>query len=219
MLQRLFITTAACGVASALAAPAFAGGPTPVMEEPPIAAPVAMPAVGTDWSGPYVGGQLGWGWAQAEDGDLEIDGDGVIGGLTAGYRHDFGRFVLGAEAQYDWADIELDDASIDGDDVDLDALGLDAPSLDSVARIKAIAGYDAGRTLIYGSAGWARATLSQGDDDASDDGWVIGAGVDYLWTDRVTVGAEVMHHQFDDFDDSGVDVDATTLQAKMTFRF
>ncbi len=216
MLQRLLTTTAACGVAIALAAPAFAAGPTPVVIEQPPMAPVPAPVLGTDWTGGYVGGQLGWGWAGAENDELEADGDGVIGGLTAGYRYDFGRFVLGAEAQYDWADIELDDAELAGADIDL---GDATPSLDSVARIKATAGYDAGRALVYGSAGWARATIQADGEDESDDGWVVGAGVDYLLTDRITIGGEVMHHRFDDFNDSGADVDATTLQARVTYNF
>jgi len=32
-------------------------------------------------------------------------------------------------------------------------------------------------------------------------------------------GAEVLQHQFDDFDGSGNDIDATTLAARVSFNF
>ena len=217
MLRRLTQTTAVFGVALSLAAPAFAAGPGPVVEEPVIVAPAPLPApvLATDWSGPYLGAQLGWGWVGAEgEADVEADGDGLVGGVTGGYRFDFGTFVLGAEAQYDWAEIDLDDVEVDGVEVDADV-----GSLENIGRLKATAGFDAGRTLIYGSAGWAHASAEIDGEDYDDGGWVLGAGLDYLVTDRVTVGGEVMHHQFDEFDESDVDVDATTLQAKVTFRF
>ena len=59
MFRYVFASTAAV---AALAAPAFAGGPTPVFEEPAVIAPVVTAPV-YDWTGFYVGGQLGWGWA------------------------------------------------------------------------------------------------------------------------------------------------------------
>ncbi|MBM9595749.1 outer membrane protein [Roseitranquillus sediminis] len=195
--------TLAVVLAVGLAAPAWAAGPFEPAPDPVVSAPAPAPApviVNTDWSGPYFGAQLGWGRAEA-DGD---EGDGLIGGLTGGYRQDLGRFVLGGELQYDWADIDLED---------------DAGQLDDVFRVKGIAGYDAGRALIYGSAGWARASGEVAGDSAEDHGWLLGAGVDYLVRDNVAVGGEVTHHSFDDFDDSGTDIDATTLNARVTFRF
>ena len=217
MSRRLTQTTAACGVALALAAPAFAAGPGPAVEEPVVArvgpaAPAPAPVIATDWSGPYIGAQLGWGRAGADG--LEADGDGLIGGVTGGYRFDFGTVVLGAEAQYDWTEIDLDDVEVDGDEVDGDV-----GALDNIGRLKATAGFDAGRTLVYGSAGWAHASAEIDGEDHDDGGWLLGAGLDHLITDRVTVGGEIMHHRFDEFDDSEIDVDATTLQARVTFRF
>ncbi len=194
---------AAGALATGLAFPASAQKMTAPAPDPVVVAPVYV-APAYDWTGFYAGAQLGWGSGSADTGAADIDHDGAIGGLNVGYRHDFGQFVLGGEAQYDWANLDLDD---------------DAGSIDNVARLKAIAGYDAGRSLVYGSAGWTRASAEVGGEDYSDSGWVIGAGMDYLVTDRVTLGGEIQYHRFDDFDDTGIDVDATTIQAKMTFRF
>jgi hypothetical protein len=38
-------------------------------------------------------------------------------------------------------------------------------------------------------------------------------------TDSLTLGGEVLQHQFNDFDGSGVDLDATTVTARVGFRF
>ncbi|QDY70000.1 outer membrane protein [Qingshengfaniella alkalisoli] len=190
--------------ASALAlsaAPVLAGGltepqPTP---EPVAVTPVAPVVASSLWSGGYVGAQAGYAWAEADDADDE----GPIGGLHGGYLWNSGKFVYGIEGDYDWADVEFGDAG----------------SLDSIGRIKAKAGYDLGRTLLYATAGGAYADAEIGGDSYSDWGWVAGAGVDYMVTDAWSVGAEALYHKFDDFDDSGADLSGTTLTAKVAYHF
>ena len=81
-------TMALFGLAgTALAAPAFAGGPVVVAEEATVTAPVMETApmpVGTDWGGAYAGAQLGFGQIGSTD---PFQGEGLIGGLHAGYRN------------------------------------------------------------------------------------------------------------------------------------
>ncbi|ABA78873.1 outer membrane beta-barrel protein [Rhodobacter sphaeroides] len=188
-----------------LAAPAFAGGPVTVAPEPvvePVPAPVVVAPV-ADWSGFYVGGQLGYGKVDTNIDDL--DGNGAIGGLHAGYRYDFGRAVVGAELAYDVTNIDLD--------------GIPDSELDNVTTLKLMAGGKMGKGLLYATAGGSWADASIGGADVSDNGYVYGIGYDYMVNDRWSVGAELLRHTWDDFDDSGVDVDATTLQAKVGFRF
>ena len=81
------------------------------------------------------------------------------------------------------------------------------------------AGYDAGNTLIYGVAGAAYAEAEAFGEDLSDTGYVLGAGVDYKVTPNVVVGGEVLYHKFDDFDDTGIDADVTTVQARVAYQF
>jgi outer membrane immunogenic protein len=38
-------------------------------------------------------------------------------------------------------------------------------------------------------------------------------------TDTISLGGEVLYHEFDNFKDSGVDVDATTFQIRANYRF
>jgi len=180
-------------------APALAGSPAATPEEPAIAAPAVPPTpVTPDWTGGYVGGQLGFGNI---DTDAGADGDGAIGGLTMGYDYDFGSWVLGGGLDYDFADIDVGGAT----------------TLENVLRLKARAGYDLGNGgLLYGTGGYARAeTSSLGEDD----GWFLGAGYEQRLTESLAVGGEAVYHQFDDFDSSGIDIEATTLQVRGTFRF
>jgi len=186
-----------------LAAPAFAGGPVTVASEPtvtPTYAPAAPALV--DWSGLYVGAQLGY--ADIDSNGEGLDGNGFLGGVHAGYRWDFGQYVAGAELDYDSASIDL---------------GGDVGTLDDVARLKLIGGAEFGRSLIYATTGIARASATVNDVSLSDNGYFLGAGIDYAVTDRWSVGGELMQHRFKDFDGTAVDLDATTLKAKVSLRF
>lgn len=186
-----------------LAVPAFAGGPIAVESEPTVttAFEPAAPA-SPDWTGFYAGVQLGY--ADVDSNDAGLDGNGLIGGIHGGYRYDFGRFVAGAEVDLDAADVDL------GDDIG---------SLDNVSRLKLIGGAELGNSLVYATAGVARADATVGRTDLSDNGTFFGAGFDVPVGERLTVGGEVLQHQFDDFDDTGVDLDATTVKAKVSLRF
>lgn len=196
------LTKTALGVAmlGTLAVPALAGGYSAPVTEAPVAAPVIAAPVGTDWTGGYVGAQIGYGDASAG----AVDGDGATYGLRAGYDWDLGNWVVGAGV--DWDKTEID-------------LGTGSDNIDSIARLKLRAGYDLGRTLVYGTAGAARAEADLGGVSRSDNGWFAGIGADYALNDRWTVGGELLHNQFDDFDNTGIDLDATTASINVGFRF
>lgn len=196
-------TIAALLATVTLTAPAFAGGLTMPEPEPEIIAAAPMPVMQSmDWTGAYVGAQLGY--ADIDSNGAALDGNGFLGGVHAGYRMDFGQFVAGAEIDYDKADIDI---------------GAAGDTLDDVARLKLIGGAEFGRSLVYGTVGAAHAKATVGGIGLSDTGYFIGAGMDYAVTDRVTVGGELMQHRFSDFDGSGVDFDATTVKAKVALRF
>lgn len=196
-------TGTALGIAlsGALVVPVLAGGYAAPVVEAPVAAPVAAPVrTGGDWTGGYVGGQIGYGDASAGG----IDGNGALYGVRGGYDWDFGQWVVGAGLDWDKTDIDLGNA---GDNID------------SIARLKLRAGYDLGRTLIYATAGAAHAKADLGGVSRSDNGWFAGIGADYALNDRWTLGGEVLHNQFDDFDNTGTDLDATTAAVTVGFRF
>ncbi len=184
-------------------APAFAGGTNEPIPEPNVyAAPVVIAPQSVDWSGFYAGAALGYGNVDSTGGAL--DGYGALGGVLAGYRYDFGRTVAGIEVDYDASDVDLNGG---------------ADSLDDVARLKMMAGYEFGRALVYGTVGAAQANATVGGADLSDTGYFGGLGVDYAISDRLGVGGEVLQHSFDNFDGSGVDLDATTVKARVFLQF
>lgn len=197
-------TIAALIATAAISAPAFAGGPVAVAEEPVIA-PVAAPYVapGIDWTGGYVGAQLGYG--DVDSNGAGLDGYGWLGGVHAGYRWDMGNWVAGTELSWDSAGIDL--GAVDGD------------QLDSVAALKIMAGREIGNSLVYGTIGAAQASATVGGVDYSDNGLVYGIGFDHALNDKWTVGGEVLEHNFDNFDGTGTDFDATTIKAKVAMRF
>lgn len=201
-MNKFIKTVSLAAVAAGFALPSFAGGLTEPVPEPVIVAAAPIYAPTADWSGAYVGAQIGYGDISSDPAGL--DGNGVIGGVHAGYLYDFGQFVAGAELDYDKTNIDL---NAGGD------------QLDDVARLKLIAGADLGKTLVYATGGAARASATIGGVDRSDNGYFLGLGATYAVSDQWTVGGEVLGHRFNDFDASGVDLKATTVTARVSYRF
>ena len=190
-------------ISGLMAAPAFAGGPVIVQDEPMIEAPAPMAVASNgNWGGLYAGAQLGY--ADVGSNGAGLDGTGVIGGVHAGYRYDLGMAVVGAEVDYDAASVEL---------------GEFGDTLDSVARLKLMAGADLGSALVYGTFGAAYANATVADVKLNGNGYFGGVGVAYAVSDSWTVGGEVLLHRFDDFDGSGVDLEATTATVRASLRF
>lgn len=202
-LENTMKSIAILAVSGLMAAPAFAGGPVIVLDEPMIEAPAPM-AVATngEWGGMYAGVQLGY--ADVGSNGAGLDGTGVIGGVHAGYRYDLGMAVVGAEVDYDAASVELGTA--DG-------------TLDSVARLKLMAGADLGSALVYGTFGAAYANATVGSTKMNGNGYFGGIGMDYAVSENWTLGGEVLMHRFDDFDGSGIDLEATTATVRASLRF
>lgn len=84
--------------------------------------PVVVPAF--SWTGLYVGGNIGYGWAAhsfditgadpnsqnffallGNPGSLDQTTKGVVGGFQTGYNMQFGSWVLGAEFLFDWTNM------------------------------------------------------------------------------------------------------------------
>lgn len=155
-----------------------------------------------DWTGLYGGLSLGYGDVTGSVA-LGDDINGTTYGIFVGYQRQFDSIVVGGELE--WSTTEWTDETI----------GLDA---DSVARAKVRLGYDAGSFLPYAVIGVANLSTSGAVDD-DDNGWFYGAGVDYSMGNGLVLGAEVLQHEFDDFADTGIDVSATTLTARVAYRF
>lgn len=184
-------------------APIFVPAPLP----PIIAAPVQ------DWSGLYVGAQVGYGMATMDDpgfvfgdtvlGDLEASG--FLYGVHLGYNFDLGSIVLGAEIDYNIADMPFD--------------LIPNATYTELSHLKARVGYDLGSALVYGAAGLAHTTIDSAGTEIDDTGYFVGVGADYRISNDWTVGAEYLYHQFDDFNDSSLDIQMSTIHARVSYHF
>jgi len=193
-MTRIFLSSA---LAMTAATASYAGGSDPAPVEPVVIEPEAATSgpMGGDWTGGY--GGLSFGNLSVDADDLD-DSEGVYG-LYGGYDYDFGQFVVGGELDYQT-----------GEDIELGSV-----EVDNILRAKVRGGYDLGRTLIYGTVGAAQLNADGGDDT----GIVGGLGVEYKVTEQFSVGGEYLAHRFDDFDDTGVDIDADTVSLRGSFRF
>ncbi len=160
---------------------------------------MAMSQSSGNWSGFY--GGLQFGYADIDTNVSGVDGNGTIGGIILGYDVDLGDWVVGGGFDYDWTGINL-------------ARGVE---VEDVWRVKARAGYKVtSQGLLYGVGGFAEAgTNNLGDED----GWFAGAGYEQIVAPNVSVGGEILYHDFSNFDSTGVDVDATTVQVRAAYRF
>ena len=180
-----------------LASPVIAGSADAPAPDPVIADPAPVVVSSPDWTGFFLGGQVGYGDVDLSPGG---SGDGAIGGITGGYDHDLGNgWVLGAGMDYDFADISVG-----------------AVDVEEIFRAKLRAGHKVGNGLIYGTGGYAWADTDIAGDD---DGYFVGGGYEHRMTEQFTVGGEVLYHEFDSFTAGGADVEATTVQLRGTFRF
>ena len=170
----------------------------------PLKVPPPSPsAPAWDWSGFYLGGNIGYGIARDPmyrtlggtpiDTALEVVPAGVLGGAQIGYNVQVGRWVLGAEADWQWA--HQTDTTCGGD-CTLFGGGLSVtrynPSIDSVGTLRGRVGYAWDRWLWYATAGGAfgrvndhfsftdgvttNLAASPGAHDKL--GWVAGGGVE-----------------------------------------
>ena len=85
----------------------------------PAPGPVSTFVPAFTWTGLYVGGEIGGGWAH-QQGTLDtgnrffpggfdlapLNTSGVLGGAVLGYNYQYGPLVLGVEGNYDWGGLK-----------------------------------------------------------------------------------------------------------------
>lgn len=203
-------TTALAMLLSTAAGVAVAGNTAPAPVDPVIVAPVVEAPF---WEGFYLGGQVGYAFSDfGIDSNTfsDFDENNVIGGITAGYLWSLGNgWYLGPEFQYDFTDLSVTDTAGN------------TTSLDGVARLKLLAGYELGNGMLYGSAGFAYADFDSVGNvlDFDSSSYVVGLGYDWRVGDNWTIGAEYMYQTFSGAGSTGGDVDLNSIYVKAAYRF
>jgi outer membrane immunogenic protein len=170
------------------------------------------------WSGFYVGGNVGGGWANASS-DFSTTGPvfgtannnmaGIAGGVQAGYNWQQGPLLLGAEADFQFANI---DGTISANcPAGLCGVPVTASFEERVpwfGTVRGRIGYAQDTWLMYATAGYAYAKLettasaSAGgataslSQDTMRNGWTAGGGIEVALTPRWSIKAEYLYMNF-----------------------
>lgn len=168
------------------------GAPQPGVPTYGSASPIA------NWSGAYLGVQLGYGWnrqristnAGSATGEPERGSLGVFGGLMTPLA---ANFILGAEVDVNYADIKT-----------TRAIGPRSYSsqTDFNGSVRGRLGVAFDRFMPYGTAGLAFANtkysaLGVGSSSFLEFGWALGTGVEAQVMPNLNVRLEYLHQNFD----------------------
>lgn len=161
--------------------------------------PMYSPTPATGWSGFYAGVNGGFGWGTltrrpAGGPDAENNSRGMELGGQVGYNMDMGGFIVGAEADLQWANI--------GYTEDIPGVGSFKSGIDFYGTVRGRAGMSFGPVMPFVTAGFAagRGTSSITDpgnvttsQSANHVGWTLGAGLEAQATDNITFKAEYLY--------------------------
>jgi outer membrane immunogenic protein len=192
MKKYLLASVAALGLVAAGAASA-ADLPS---RKGPVLAPIAYAPVFT-WTGFYVGANAGYGIGTIDSTNFGVlptfsDPDGFIGGGQIGYNYQIGQIVLGAEADFQGADLK---ARVSGG-------GFTASNeLNYFGTVRARLGFAFDRFLPYVTGGFAYGNVKNSlngpgfafRDDNIQYGYTIGAGLEYAFTNNLTAKIEYLY--------------------------
>ncbi|MBA4045655.1 MAG: hypothetical protein C0510_00265 [Erythrobacter sp.] len=188
------------------------------------AATFAAPAQAETFEGPYVGVSAGWDRGEVSDRinsqavDSQASRDSLVLGGYAGYNYKLSeKVVIGAEAGFTATVDDRIRAASAGQSLVVDP----RYSFDLTAR----AGYlVTDKALVYVRGGYAnqrvRTSLDTGAglvrDSDSLDGWVLGGGVEYAITDKVSARVE---YRYSDFGQNGGDYERHQTLFGVSYNF
>ena len=173
----------------------------PIYKAPP--APVVRPL---NWTGFYIGGHVGAGWADKDWNNLaassggsfighlgSVSANGFVGGVQGGYNFQSGQWLFGVETAWTWTNLKGSFLTPDG--------FLEASSkINWIGTVVGRAGITFDRVALYvgGGGAWTKEkdnlieTTDPGAAWAGSDtksGWTVLAGIEYAidphWSARV----------------------------------
>jgi outer membrane immunogenic protein len=195
---------------------ALQGAPARAADMPIKALPMPAPAVTFDWSGFYLGGDVGWqgsriGLSSPGDGPLTYEAfhQSVAAGGFVGMQRQFGQFVLGIEGSY-WS--AFHQASL-GATPSISIFsgggtGTAQAKLRTAWSVGGRVGWAVGYWMPYLTSGYANGSFEFDAQDIAPstagseqvrtnaDAGYIGGGVDWAATNNIIVGVEYRHYGF-----------------------
>jgi outer membrane immunogenic protein len=138
-----------------------------------------------NWTGVYLGAQLGYGHTVFgdEDGQGGLDLNGLIGGIRGGIDVQRGAAVFGLFGEYNWSDQALEVG------------GLTALEQTDDWSVNARLGVAHGPTLFYAAGGYGQYGFESpifGGASETLDGWNARLGIEHQVSQNFTIGLEAM---------------------------
>jgi outer membrane immunogenic protein len=172
----------------------------PVMKAPPVV------VAAYNWTGFYIGAHVGGAWGNKDWVALDVgplgshDVDGFLGGGQVGFNWQApgSNWVLGAEADFSWADL-------DGSFVDTIFDGNNATKVKWLGTVTGRLGYAWDRALLYvkGGGAWVRDEFTISDNTGffaqtsnTKWGWTVGVGLEYGFTPNWSAKIEYNYLDF-----------------------
>jgi len=193
MGSRAFLGAAAIAAGALLYVGGAQAADLPVAPTPMApAAPIAYAPQVYNWSGVYLGGHIGGGYASsswtdpaAGTGNDDFSSWGFLGGAQVGANAQFNRLVVGLEGDFSWIDAKNSGTDSIGE-------GLNT-NVQWTSTVTGRIGAAFNRLLVYGKGGLALAQdqsslTDLGGNTATDSfmrtGWTVGAGLEYALDDN-----------------------------------
>jgi outer membrane immunogenic protein len=164
----------------------------------------------TDWTGFYIGGQLGGAWSDDDwtqtnanffntlgptvlGTDTRFDASSAAGGILGGYNHQMGHWLLGLELAATAVDLSDERAS-----PFFPATDVYSTKVGWLATVAGRVGFAWDQWLVYGRGGWAGGNVEMTLDspaagvfatkDSWANGWTLGAGGEYMLWPGIALG-------------------------------
>jgi opacity protein-like surface antigen len=201
-----------------------------------------------DWSGPYVGGNLGLAHTSAEASEVifpdsveffdsltyDQSETSVTGGVQAGWQKHWGKLVAGVEVGFSL--LRFDNTK---ESPLILGLSRSAEARD-IFTLTGRLGYADGRWLAYAKAGVANAEIDvsyldsltgvSSSSSGRETGWIAGIGIDYALTPNLFLGVEYNYLRFEadivpppipdiPTQFGDVDVDIQNVVVRLNYRF
>jgi len=179
--------------------------------------PAPAPYAAYNWTGIYGGVEVGGGWATSTTtivntftsftpafpagSSFTTDYSGFLGGLYGGYNYQINQFVVGVDGDYTWGTLNgsLTKVATDGD------VANHTDHIDWIATATGRFGYAWDNWLLFAKGGWAWAGFDGNNqvisgttgaslayDYASEtrDGWTVGGGVEWGFSQHASFKLE-----------------------------
>jgi outer membrane immunogenic protein len=167
-----------------------------------------------NWTGFYIGGQVGGAWSDYGWDNITLTAEpvannasSIVGGGHAGYNWQFNQIVIGVEAEASAADLTGSSRSLVNPAVTY------STKADWYATVVGRLGVAFGRAMVYGTGGVAFADFQTRGVNAGFDsfsstsqrtGWTAGIGLAYQITPNWIAGIDYKHLQFDKYNVTGI---------------